>query len=321
MSYERSQPRVSVPKLFSNRFFLSYRPIHKKPSSKSARQPNGFTIVEVLIFLAITGSLFVLAMSAFNGEQARAEFNTSIREVDAKLQDVINNVGSGLYSYDGKIQCQIVANKILLSTVATAQGTNTPCIYIGQFIHFAPHGTPSQLNVYSVAAKRIDSSGKEVTTIAAGDPLVIANGNGAVHNAFGPDTTDDFTMPFGLRATKVTYDNGAGPVPTGSAGFFTTFNQYSGNTLASGSTATDVVIITNPSPGINAPKAQMVDAIDIALNGGAANFIINPTNGIKVCLESDASKQVAVITISGQQSISTSIQVFNNKAAAGVLCV
>lgn len=296
MSYLRSQQSKSVLSQF-----------HKAL--------RGYTIIEVLIFLAITGVMFTIATTAFSGQQARAEFNTSLRDVDTKLQDIINNVSSGLYNNTGNIECVLNGSGIQLNTVATdKQGQNTPCIYIGQFVHFAPQLTPSQLNVYSIAGRRVDGSGKEVTNITAATPLAIANGSGANHNQSGPDSTEVYTMPFGLRTTKVSYSSGGPRVDVGAIGFFTTFNKYTGSNLDSGATAVDAIVITNPPRLLDTPKDQMVNTIDIALNTGPGNFTAIPASGLDICLESNASRQIGVITISGQKSITTNLRIYNKRS-------
>jgi type II secretory pathway pseudopilin PulG len=316
MSQKRSQRNSSVSRLFTCLKSAMY------PAGPQRRLvQRGYTIIEVMIFLAVTGAMFAIVMRTFSGQQARAEFNTAVREVESKFQDVINNVGSGLYSNNGNIQCILDGpNNIKLIDTTTTQGTNTPCIYIGQMIHFAPAGNRSMFNIYSVAGKRVDAAtGREISDIAESQPMVIARGPSPPFNgcATCPDTTDTYTIPPGLTIARVTYNDTGTWVDTGSMGFFTTFSTYNTTgSLQSGSQTSDLVVIKSPpAPGLDTNKENMVMHMDLRLDT-APEHIKKPSNGVKVCFEGDSTDQVAVFTISGNQFTAVKVDVYEDIAAA-----
>src|SRR5205814_2186232 len=59
---------------------------------------GGYTIVEVMIFLAISSLLFVAASIAIGGQQAHTEFNTAANDTNTKFQQWIDQVANGFTS-------------------------------------------------------------------------------------------------------------------------------------------------------------------------------------------------------------------------------
>lgn len=276
----------------------------------------GYTIVEVMIFLAVSGALAISAMILVGGRQAKEQFNQGVRDFDSKTQDIINNVSTGYYTrLNNKYTC--LGNPTRLSIgVATdvGQGKNTDCIYIGQIIQFAPNGTGAHtLNLYSAAGSRLKtvSPPQEATDIRSSVPLIIAPGN--TNDVSGPDSTEVYNLLGNVTIQNVTYNNGAGWTTAGAIGFFTTFGQYAGNKLVSGSAHTDTIVMPVVTLGQDTKTA--IDNMDTALNSGS--FISNPASGIKICLASgNSSDQVAILTILGGSNTTTNVDLFNNFAQA-----
>ena len=65
---------------------------------KSGLKSRGFTIVEVLIFLAVSSALMVSAFTLISGSQNKAAFTVGINDVQQQINAVINNVSNGYYS-------------------------------------------------------------------------------------------------------------------------------------------------------------------------------------------------------------------------------
>ncbi len=59
---------------------------------------TGYTIVETMIFLAVSSLMFISAMILINGRQSRAEFIQAVRVFEANLRDVANDVSTGYYA-------------------------------------------------------------------------------------------------------------------------------------------------------------------------------------------------------------------------------
>jgi prepilin-type N-terminal cleavage/methylation domain-containing protein len=98
---------------------------------------DGFTIVEVMIVLAVSGLLLASAALLIDGRQARTEFTTAINYEQQRIQQIINETASGYYPNGNDFTCNAnPAGAVLFSKVASAQGTNGGCIFLGKAVQF-----------------------------------------------------------------------------------------------------------------------------------------------------------------------------------------
>lgn len=130
---------------------------------KGGKTPLGYTIVEVMIVLAVSGVMFVIAANFINGKQAHTAFNEGANDLVSSLQNVIQDVTDGHYS-DVPISCTAAdptnpgTSITPLAGVAgpSVQGTNSQCVFLGKLVHF--YGPPStratHINIFSLAAAR-----------------------------------------------------------------------------------------------------------------------------------------------------------------------
>lgn len=113
--------------------------IPTKSYQASAKTSDGFTIVEALIVLAVTGVLFVSIIGVVSGKQSKAQFTQGINSIRDEIEQVINEVQSGYYPQTDE-----------------AQGQKQDYMTIGKVIKFnTPDGSdPERYSVYSLIAKR-----------------------------------------------------------------------------------------------------------------------------------------------------------------------
>ncbi len=200
----------------------------------------GYTIVETMAFLAVSGALFVSTMLLLNGQQRKTEFSTTVRELDTKLQSVIGNVSAGYYNNPGSVTCTLSSGILNITDIPSSQGQNQDCIYIGQVI--IPTTSGDGLYIYSVAGLRLNSSGQEVKDFYEAKPKLITV------------TVETYKFPSGITVPSpngMTVDGTA----FGSLGIFSTFNQYGAGLnplLKSGSTKSNFYTLT----GITALEIQ-----------------------------------------------------------------
>lgn len=101
-------------------------------------QKNGYTIVEVMIFLAISGMMFVMAANFINGKQSRAQFKQGIEDINSQLQRSIDEVSNGYYQSTENVSCSLSpTNQPQLAAASPAQkGTNKNCVFLGKLVEF-----------------------------------------------------------------------------------------------------------------------------------------------------------------------------------------
>src|SRR3990167_10157354 len=66
---------------------------------------GGFTVLEVLIVLAITGLLFISAVTLFRGKQTQTQFNQAMHDLESKIQSIANVVKSGSFPDSENYNC------------------------------------------------------------------------------------------------------------------------------------------------------------------------------------------------------------------------
>lgn len=162
------------------------------------RQPLGYTILEVMIVLAISGVMFLIAATFVSGKQERTAFTAGVNQMTSQIQDVIEQVIDGQYS-DIPLNCTFAASGSTGTTsfgsATTAQGTNSNCVFLGKVLQFTSDpSVPGTYNVLSLAGGRLDSSDNLITTLTNADPQAITS---------PVDLTVNQTVPQGLSLSKI----------------------------------------------------------------------------------------------------------------------
>ncbi|HSX34130.1 MAG TPA: type II secretion system protein [Candidatus Saccharimonadales bacterium] len=270
-----------------------FRPLQKRE--------RGFTIVEVLIVLGISGALFVAAAILISGKQNQASFNQAIQQMQSQVQQVVNEVANGYFPSNANFQCTANAGgPVVLSSVgANAQGANAGCVFAGKVLQFKVAGTdPEKYNVFTLAGAQKDSTGKEVTTLSASVPKVIAPYVGAASGF--PDITSSTVLQNGLTvaatgspAGGMWYSNGGGDIAIGAVAFVPSFASYTGSTIDSTSQQVSVIAINSTSTNTDAKTAAT------AINSNVAGGVVNPSGGVSVCFASGGTDQSGLLTIGG----------------------
>ena len=136
---------------------------------------GGYTIVETLIFLAVSALLFVSAMVLISGRQAKAQFTNSVRDLVSEVTDTANDVANGYYQTGANFACNAGASGPTFPTgEVRGQGTNIGCIFLGRTMKFNGND-PSQLTVYTLAGNRLTASSADVSTVNEAKPKVVTN--------------------------------------------------------------------------------------------------------------------------------------------------
>lgn len=276
-------------------------------SLPSPRGSRGFTIIEVLIVLAVTGLLFASAAILIAGRQQQTEFNQAIRQVQTQIQQVINDVATGFYPSTNSFQCTAGATGPVLVAGSAEQGANEGCIFVGKAMQFGVAGTsPEQFAVVTIAGLQKTTSGSEVTTLAQAQPRAVAP---STTSGSTPDVSVVSQLHGGLTAVDMWYDNGAGKRVIGEVAFVNSLASYSGGTIVSGTQQVAVVPVDDNTvnSALDRSRPQGAEGINTSL----ASSPLNPTGGVFICFKSGGTNQSGLITIGDsarQLSVTLSIR-------------
>lgn len=246
-----------------------------------------YTIVEVLIVIAVTGALVMSVMYIISGQQGKTEFTQAINDIQAQINDVINNVSTGYYANNGNVSCVEGVSGPAFNTTSQAQGTNQACVFLGRGMQFAVNDDANSYNIYDIAGLRT-SAGKLTQNLSEAKPKAIAP-----QNPNGADTTLRQDLQYGLEAAKMHYTDGTGPHNTNTITFMSTaLASYSGSNLASGTYQIELIAVNSDidiSGGGDKSEDAAVAAIDYS------NLV--KANSVVICFNSGSSNQNGIITI------------------------
>jgi len=282
---------------------------------------GGYTLIEVMIFLAISGVLFVSAVVLIQGQQGRTQFSQSIRDIDSKLAQYVNEVSASFFPSSDKYSCSLVkdSNNVdrpeltLLATGTKNVGSNEDCIFLGKALQFhqdSPSGNVDDtLVVYSVLGRRTLTVGVTARgTIQKGLVSSFAQANPTPALAL----TDTYTLPFGTKITSACKIDVSPCSPTTNksamASFYVDLSQ-TGTDPAANKSASLVsyqypynVDLTTPRNTNNLGTVYSC----LTLNNTACSGLISGPDGPQpspfdkwvLCFVSAASRQTAKITVS-----------------------
>jgi type II secretory pathway pseudopilin PulG len=268
------------------------RPIGRSKGVHAVRSgAAGFTIVEVLIVLSVTGAMFISAFTLINGKQDVASFNQSIRNVQTELQQVVTEVGSGHYPNNGTFKCDKdgPGGGTDITAGTTAQGANLHCLFLGRAIQFAVGTTvPEVYNVYTVVGLR-GSAASPSTNLATAKARLLARSASAADAAIPDNAYDTKRLLYGLAVSQPYLTANPG---TSYASFAIT-SKLGVIGASDASQQIDIVPIANSI--LHDTKAAGVSKINAALPTATPN----PAQGIDICFNSGSTNQSGKITIGG----------------------
>ncbi len=270
--------------------------------------PQGYTIVEVMIFLAVTGALFAMIVLVFAGQRGRTQFQTSAREVESRVRDVINDVSTGYYQTSGNFACTATASGPSFTGSTTEQGTHQACIFIGRIVQFNVGGNGNLYNIYSAAGLRREPVlDKEVENFSETKPKAI--------DGPGLNVTEQLSLPNQAKVASIFYNNGVTNVPIEAVGLFTTFGKYDTGALQPGSLSVNVVPL--PVPGSSCGGGNVTCQISELGTVPEATIVKNPTNGVTICFDSGTSDQHGRLAIGGSNRQLTTDLVIGEGPSSG----
>jgi type II secretory pathway pseudopilin PulG len=268
-----------------------------KRGADSSALMAGFTIVETMIVLAVTGLLFVAVANTWFGRQHKTEFQTSAQEIRSQIQQVISDVQNGYFPNQNNFSCH---DGTALSTLAPGeQGTNKPCVFLGKVIQFnVGNKSPEEFRVYTIAADG------DQTDLAASKPTAIAPSSIVGDPSF-PDNSVPGVLNSGLswRAYKIGAVVGRVTTPSDIAiGFLSTLGELEGPKAYTSGTQ-QVNLYPIPEAAVPANSFVAASAINDFFRPLPNNY--KPNTPTELCFQSGGTNQFAIITIGGNSSTLT----------------
>ncbi len=130
---------------------------HLKKHNRN-REQRGFTLIEVMLYLAIVGLVIMIGMNALGGRSAQVQFSDSMRDLHGYITSQYSEFVSGIRPYDtGCSYAPVPATRPSVGPLVTSDGT---CILFGRVFIFeassdGPGKNSDQVETYNLVARNI----------------------------------------------------------------------------------------------------------------------------------------------------------------------
>lgn len=172
---------------------------------------RGFTIIEVILFLAISGLLLAVAIAAVTANINNSRFNDAIRSTTSYLQSQYSEVAAGKSDRDALRGCDASG----INTTATSLGM-TNCVIMGRYI---------KLEGSTFTVRYIIGHRDSLLGISADDTQSVIDMNPRV--AAETAYQASYNVPWGIELINTTSSSGT----YGATGFAIIRSPASGNIL------------------------------------------------------------------------------------------
>jgi prepilin-type N-terminal cleavage/methylation domain-containing protein len=248
--------------------------------------PRGFTIVEVLIVLAISGVIMVATIPFISGKQSSTQYTVGINQLQAQISSVINNISTGNIPVAGSFTCTAPS---LVNIVPGGTGSNTgACQFIGEAIYFQKNS----MKVIPIIGLRVNSS-VLVQSLSVANPCPMLNGGTGKCSSFDGSTTYNYLN--GIVLSK--YNNISISSSKGGLFAYLTLSSIGSLGQLNGSISVD---------SLNIPTFNNISNPTVPGNSNANIFSLikglSDTNSyntsLDLCFYSSTTKTKGVITLS-----------------------
>lgn len=94
---------------------------------------GGYTIVEVLIVIAVTSAIFLSITRLFSGQTGDAVYAQTMQDLSSKIRTFSNQVNSNSFPDTSGYSCTVAGGTVTLTADSTSQlGTSKDCIFLGR---------------------------------------------------------------------------------------------------------------------------------------------------------------------------------------------
>jgi hypothetical protein len=247
--------------------------------------------------------LFVIAATYINGRQAKTEFQVAVRDVQTKIQQVINETKSGYYG-SSNVNCSVGGTGALNMSGTGSLGQRGECIFIGKALVAAG----DTIYIYPLAgARKLFGSSQAPANAGDARAKVI------------PNSAETYKLPYGTKLVGAAF--GGSSITIGnSPAAFAILTSFSGSGSSSiGSQSFDLHSLR--TAGAFAPN-QTVDQYEANVNnevptGSPYNIAYPQEQRVMLCIQSGGTNQSFILTIGGDSSTTVSTAIKGNTTCAG----
>lgn len=248
---------------------------------------QGYTIVEVLIFLAVSAVLFGSTMLLLSGRQQKAQFNNAVRDLETRIIDIANDVSNGYYQSSGNVECTAGSPPTIIVGAPKQIGTNDGCVMLGRIIKFG-YGVPPEdkkMGIYTLVGNRLNGS-SDVSSLAAANPTLLWD------DAANADAVRELrSLGYGASVRCIAVNSGGCNTNSNAAIMFVTKLNGGVRPGAGGNSITaDTYYLTNA--GVIQDEASFVANVELA------NFSrLSSGESLTICLQAGGTNQYALVKI------------------------
>lgn len=252
----------------------------------------GYTILEAMIFLAITGVLFTTAAVAVGGSQRQAQYSQAVRDFETQIKDVANDAANGFYPAYERGRCRVngASGKINFDlSVLGSPGSNIECINIGKTLMFNL-GEADSFTVGTLVGINPPIGQSADLSLSALKPTIAYKNQGAQQ----VDLNVSKPIRFGATVTKIGLVS-EDSKEYSSLSFITDFNTNSA-VSENGTLTTNVYGIEGPLDdfdSIDGPSGYQ-KGIE-TLGDGSSVVAVNPNQGFYICLLTTDNRRARII--------------------------
>lgn len=221
---------------------------------------SGYTIIEIMIVLAISGVILTSAILLFQGSQGRTAFDVAVQDVSSQIGTTLKEINTAVAQFPSQYTCQSngINNWVTITNSPQTQGSNTDCIMLGEALYVDT--SASQIDSYTVIGCRLancDSSQDNSQDLPSAWPTTDTSLLKQTYNISSATIkSSNITGNSGTRSSSLVgfYINLSGSLPANT----TTLLTYSYDNASSGNILSCIQVTSGSTCGFESGITQWV---------------------------------------------------------------